>query len=70
MNVPWPSGTRALHARAAMQNEDVCEHRNCNLEANPMGDWCTARDGYIAVRGGPELGVEPDLEVMERFRVG
>lgn len=65
-----PALIASLHVMAAMQNEVVCEHRNCNLEANPMGDWCTARDGYIAVPDGPGLGVEPDLEVIERFRVG
>ncbi len=65
-----PALIASLHVMAAMHNEVVCEHRNCNLDANPMGDWCTARGGIIAVPDGPGLGVEPDLRVIERYRVG
>lgn len=70
MNLHGQCGAWALRVMAAMQNEVVCEHRNCNLEVNPMGDCCTARGGCIAVPDGPGLGVEPDLKVIERFRVG
>ncbi len=65
-----PALIASLHVMAAMQNEVPCEHRNCSLEANPMGDWCTARDGYLAVPDGPGLGVEPELKLIERYRIG
>ena len=37
-------------------------------EAYPFGEWQQARDGKVQVPQGPGLGVEPDLEVIERYR--
>ena len=60
----------SLHVMAAMPDAVVAEHRNCDLEASPIGDWVRAEDGYLRVPDGPGLGVEPDLKVLERYRVG
>jgi D-galactarolactone cycloisomerase len=64
-----PALIASLHVMAAMQSEVPCEHRNCDLEAKPLGDWCSARDGYICVPDGAGLGVEPEMKVIERYRV-
>lgn len=59
----------SLHVMAAMEREVLCEHRNCDLEASPLGEWVVARDGYLRVPDNPGLGVEIDAKVLERYRV-
>jgi D-galactarolactone cycloisomerase len=64
-----PALIATLHVLAARDAEIVCEHRNCDLAASPLGDWVVARDGYLRVPDAPGLGLELDMKVMERFRV-
>jgi D-galactarolactone cycloisomerase len=59
----------SLHVMAAMPGAVVAEHRNCDLEASPIGNWVRAEDGYLRVPNGPGLGVEPDLAVLEKYRI-
>ena len=64
-----PGLIATLHIIAAMAEEVPCEHRFCDLEANPMGDVFDCRDGCLAVPDGPGLGVDPDEELIQRYRV-
>lgn len=59
----------SLHVMAVLEKEVLCEHRNCDLEASPIGDWVVAQGGFLRVPDGPGLGVEPDLALLDRYRV-
>ncbi len=63
-----PGLAATIHLIAAMADDTPCEHRFCDLEANPLGDACEARDGQLPVPQGPGLGIEVDLAVVERYR--
>ena len=65
-----PGLAATIHLIAAMDDDTPCEHRFCDLEANPLGDACEAEDGQLPVPQGPGLGVEIDLAVVERYRAG
>ncbi|MEE8515986.1 MAG: mandelate racemase/muconate lactonizing enzyme family protein [Alphaproteobacteria bacterium] len=65
-----PGLAATIHLIAAMAEDTPCEHRFCDLEANPLGDACEAEDGQLRVPQGPGLGVEIDLAVVERYRAG
>ena len=41
-----------------------------DLQASPYHDAVRARDGRLAVPSGPGLGVEPDMAVIDRYRLG
>ncbi|MBT5458252.1 MAG: mandelate racemase/muconate lactonizing enzyme family protein, partial [Rhodospirillaceae bacterium] len=58
------------HIIAAMKQDALCEYYFCDLGASPMGDAILAKDGFMDVPTGPGLGVEVDLDVIERYRMG
>ena len=58
------------HVIAAMKQDALCEYYFCDLGASPMGDAILATDGFMDVPTGPGLGVDVDLEVIERYRIG
>jgi D-galactarolactone cycloisomerase len=64
-----PGLLATIHIIAAMKSDVPCEHRYCDLGASPLGDAVVARDGRLSVPQGPGLGVDPDLEMLERYRV-
>jgi L-alanine-DL-glutamate epimerase-like enolase superfamily enzyme len=37
--------------------------------AKPLGDWTDAHHGFLRVPDGPGLGIEVDLDAIERYRV-
>jgi L-alanine-DL-glutamate epimerase-like enolase superfamily enzyme len=65
-----PGLIATIHLVAAMGGDVPCEHRYCDLEASPMGEYFDLVDGCLRVPQGPGLGVDPDEEVIARYRVG
>jgi L-alanine-DL-glutamate epimerase-like enolase superfamily enzyme len=41
-----------------------------DLEASPYHDAVRARQGRLSVPPGPGLGLDPDMEVLNRYRLG
>jgi L-alanine-DL-glutamate epimerase-like enolase superfamily enzyme len=39
------------------------------LEASPFGSMIDVRSGLMSVPDGPGLGIEPDRELIKRYRV-
>jgi D-galactarolactone cycloisomerase len=64
-----PGLLATIHIIAAMKTETPCEHRYCDLLESPLGDAVVAKDGRLRVPQGPGLGVDPDLAILERYRV-
>ena len=64
-----PGLLATIHIIAAMKTETPCEHRYCDLKASPLGDAVAAVNGRLGVPQGPGLGVDPDLAILERYRV-
>ena len=64
-----PGLLATIHIIAAMKTETPCEHRYCDLKASPLGNAVAAVNGRLSVPQGPGLGVEPNLAVLERYRV-
>ena len=58
------------HIVAAMDAEAMLEFYYCNLGESPMGEGIYASDGFMKVPNGPGLGVEVDVDIIERYRVG
>lgn len=65
-----PGLLASLHLAAAFAPEVAFELFFGDLEASPYHDAVRAHDGRIAVPAGPGLGVDPDLQVLERYRLG
>lgn len=63
-----PGLLATVHLIAAMADDTLCEHRYCDLGANPLGDAVLARDGWLTVPQGPGLGCAVDETVIARFR--
>ena len=59
----------SLHIVASLPAETVYERLYVDLEAYPFGDWQKAPGGKVRVPEGPGLGCDPDMAVVERFRV-
>ena len=59
----------SLHILASLPVETVYERLFVDLEAYPFGEWQEAKAGTMRVPEGPGLGCDPDLSVIERFRV-
>ncbi|NKB21054.1 MAG: mandelate racemase/muconate lactonizing enzyme family protein [Alphaproteobacteria bacterium] len=57
------------HIVAAMEEEAMVEFYYCDLAASPMGEGIYAKDGLMTVPGGPGLGVEPNVDIIEKYRV-
>jgi D-galactarolactone cycloisomerase len=64
-----PGLIATLHVIAACLPDSLCERFYCELEATPLGDAVTARDGHMQVPQGPGLGIDVDESVIARYRV-
>lgn len=65
-----PGLLAAIHTTAAFGSTDsMIEWRWFNLEATIYGAALQPRRGHIAVPQGPGLGIEPDADVLRRFRL-
>jgi L-alanine-DL-glutamate epimerase-like enolase superfamily enzyme len=64
-----PALIAAVHVIAAHPGEMLCEHRYCDLAANPVGDWAVSHDGHLPVPNEPGLGFDIESKVIERYRI-
>ncbi|MEX2643179.1 MAG: mandelate racemase/muconate lactonizing enzyme family protein [Acetobacterales bacterium] len=58
-----------LHVLATRPQAVPVEHGYFDFEAHPYGDALAQQDGMLTVPDGPGLGIEPNLAVLERYRV-
>lgn len=65
-----PALIAAIHVAAALPEDIVCEHRYCDVEASPLGDWVIARDGYLPLSHKPGLGFDVDEKTVAHYRIG
>jgi L-alanine-DL-glutamate epimerase-like enolase superfamily enzyme len=65
-----PGLLAALHVNAAYGRDSLVEWRFLDLEARLYGsEVMPPKDGALAVPQGPGLGVDPDPDVIARYRV-
>jgi D-galactarolactone cycloisomerase len=64
-----PGLLATLHMAATYTHETMIEISFMALGASPLGDAVTALHGEIAVPPGPGLGRDPDMAVVEKYRV-
>ncbi len=60
----------SLHCNAALAPDAPFERLFIDLEASPYHELVVAKNGRIAVPGGPGLGCDPDMEVLKKYLVG
>ncbi|WP_042886096.1 mandelate racemase/muconate lactonizing enzyme family protein [Cupriavidus necator] len=65
-----PGLLASIHATAALGDaEAMIEWRYFDMEAQVLGDTIVPKAGVIAVPEGPGLGIDPDPEVIRRYRI-
>jgi D-galactarolactone cycloisomerase len=64
-----PALIAAIHLVVAMPGDEICEHRFCDLGANPLGAAVVATNGRLPVPQGPGLGISVDADVLKDYRV-
>ena len=64
-----PGALATLHCLGAAPSEEYFEYLYVDREASLYGDALTPINGRIAIPNGPGLGVEPDEEVIAKYRV-
>ncbi len=65
-----PGLLASLHLAAAFAPEVAFELFFGDLQASPYHDAVRARQGRLSVPPGPGLGLDPDMEVIDRYRLG
>jgi D-galactarolactone cycloisomerase len=65
-----PGFLASLHLAAALAPTTAFELFFGDLEASPYHDAVRAHNGRLTVPAGPGLGIEPDMAVIERYRLG
>lgn len=65
-----PGLLATVHVQAALLDDPLIEVFWANLEASPFDPWIRPVNATMKVPQGPGLGVDPDLSVVERYRVG
>ena len=64
-----PGLLAAIHATAALGTPDsMIEWRLFDLEASTYGDAFAPKHGRISVPQGPGLGIDPDPDIIRRYR--
>jgi D-galactarolactone cycloisomerase len=59
----------SLHCNAALAPDAPFERLFIDLEASPYHDLVVAKGGRVTVPDGPGLGCDPDMSVVQRYRV-
>ena len=65
-----PGNLASIHIVASLSTDTLLENIYANLEASPYGDAMFAKDGKVRVPQGPGLGVEPDMQIVAKYRQG
>lgn len=65
-----PGYLASLHLAAALAPDVPFEVFYGKLEASPYHDLVLKQTGRVQAPSGPGLGLEPDLSVIDRFRLG
>lgn len=65
-----PGYLASLHLAAALAPGVPFELFFGRLEASPYHDAVRPRGGMVRVPGGPGLGLDPDMAVLDRYRLG
>jgi D-galactarolactone cycloisomerase len=66
-----PGLLASIHCIAAMPKGGIVERYDADFAENPLHDAIhPGKDGHIAVPQGPGLGVDPDMKLVEKLRVG
>ena len=65
-----PGNLASIHIVASLSTDTMLENIYANLEASPYGDSMVAKGGRVRVPTGPGLGVEPDMQIVEKYRQG
>lgn len=63
-----PGYLATVHVLAAKKRASALERFYCDLAYDPCGDAVPIVDGYIDVPDGPGLGVDLDMEMVNRYR--
>ncbi len=63
-----PGFIASLHICAALPADTPVERLAVDLEASPFGDWVDATDGHMRVPQAPGLGVDPNPDMIARYR--
>ena len=64
-----PGQVATMHLNAAHHSTPMLERLYCDFESELYGGATLPKDGRVKVPRGPGLGIEPDLDVIERYRV-
>jgi L-alanine-DL-glutamate epimerase-like enolase superfamily enzyme len=64
-----PGQVATIHLNAAQQTVPMLERLYCDFEAEIYGGATLPVDGSVAVPSGPGLGLDPDPDVISRYRV-
>ena len=65
-----PGFLASLHLAAAFAPDKPFELFFGDLEASPYHAAVRARNGRLTVPAGPGLGIEPDMAIIEKYRLG
>lgn len=65
-----PGFLASLHLAAALAPQHPFELFFGDLEASPYHEAVCAHDGKVRVPDGPGLGIEPDMAVIDKYRLG
>jgi len=65
-----PGFLASLHVNAAIAPDAPFERLFIDLEASPLHELVVAENGRVRVPDGPGLGRDPDMAVMQRYRLG
>ncbi|SCB49578.1 L-alanine-DL-glutamate epimerase [Rhizobium miluonense] len=64
-----PGMIATVHINASMRTVPLLERLYCDFEAELFGGATVPKDGKLAVPTGPGLGIDPDLNVVDRYRI-
>jgi D-galactarolactone cycloisomerase len=64
-----PALAATIHILATSDEPTLCEFYFADLEANPIGDAATPKNGSMNVPTGHGLGVSVDEDLLDRYRV-
>ena len=65
-----PGNLASIHLVAGLPTDTLLENIYANLEASPFGTAMLAKEGKVEVPSGPGLGIEPDMQIVEKYRQG